>query len=159
MADDLSGVREDLVASLTGGEFTVAVLWGALVASLVAIAEYNLTATTGNTIEVSYFMLVGGGVAGAIYVGPRESAAKAGALAGGIPVVVLAPLAYLFTAVDGILDGSVGSPLVNTAFVLLVLLPIVVGIGMLGGAIAAFATHWVFEQLIGSRADGSESDT
>lgn len=159
MSDDLAAFRDALLSSFTDGEFTASVLWGALASGLAAIAEYNLTAMTGNTIEIQYSMLVGGMVAGCIYAGPRDSAARAGALASGIPVLLLGPLAFIFMIASGTLGTSVGWLLVASAFLFLMVLPIIVGFGMLGGAVFAFLTHWVLEQLLGSRTNGNESAT
>lgn len=156
MPGKLSEFYDTIRTSLTSGTFTATVLWGALATGLVAILEYNISAMDGGAIEIQYAMIVGGGVAGVLYAGSRDVAAKAGALAAVLPVLLLAPIAYLLLLASGTVGTATAWIAAATAFVLIVMLPAVLLVSALFGAIAAFVTHWLVEQIVGQRTVDSE---
>ncbi|WP_248516092.1 DUF5518 domain-containing protein [Salinarchaeum laminariae] len=156
MSSDVAEFRNALASSLTDGTFTAAVLWGALVGSILTIVEYNLIVGSGGPIQIRYSMFGSGAVAGALYAGPRTSAAKAGALAGSIPVVVLGPIAFvLLFVIDGLptlnwhLDGLIPLFVLTASFFAVT--------GMVSGAVAAYAVSWVREQFADPQTTDSKS--
>lgn len=155
MRDEGLSIRDALASSVTGGEFTSAMLWGALAAGVVAVIEYNVSASGGTSIEIQYSMLVGGAIAGIRYAGPRETAVKAGALVAGLPVLLLGPIAYALPfAAGGPLSGWT---LAAGAVVFFLVLPLFVGFTAAFGALSAYVTHWLVEQLLGPRTIDAES--
>ncbi len=129
--------------SVAGRTISDALLWGVLVGALVNIVEYNLTGIFTDSYSVGWGQLIGGAIAGYLSVGSRRDSLTAGALAGAIPIAVLAPLSLLFTmaafsdtmALEWIVTGSY--------FLLVVGYPLAIAFGAVVGTIGAFVGHWI----------------
>lgn len=157
MADDLDELRDAIVGSLFSGAFPSAVLWGALVGGVLAIVEYNLSTAGGGGAEVGNYAIAAGVVAAVLYCGDRRGAQRAGAFAAGLPTLVLGPLSYLLLIAEGaVFTAGLEWFLLASAFLLVVVVPIVVGFSMLFGAISAHVAHWTLDELFGWKPEEDE---
>jgi len=91
--------------------------------------------------------IVGGLVAGFLYAGTRRGALKAGGYAGGLPVVVLGPVAI-------VLNIGTQSTVFTPGFIALqyvlgffVVYPFMIGTGMLFGGLGGAVGYWVSKKL------------
>ncbi|MFC4448747.1 DUF5518 domain-containing protein [Halorussus aquaticus] len=142
MADPHVSLRQSIARSIGSGEFALSVLWGTVVGCLAVIVEYNLSQMLSDGHTVQYGLLVAGAVAGLLYADSWRAATEVGAFAGAIPILVLAPLAYLFGLVEflptlaidgGVLIWAVGS--------VLLIYPALVLFGAVGGALGALVGY------------------
>lgn len=72
---------------------STAVFWGSAVGCIATILEYNFPVLGSGTSVLRHGMLIGGIVAGILSAGNWKTDWRAGAYAGAIPAITLAPIA------------------------------------------------------------------
>lgn len=155
MTAEQSSLRTDVRESLASGEFSAAVLWGALASGLLAIVEYNLTtfASESGSATVSYAPLLGGVVAGLLYAGSRKRARTAGAYASAIPTLVLSATLLGFFLFEAGANEQGPAVVVLFAFGTVIALPAVTAIAAVFGFVSAHVSHWAIEAVFGRRRE------
>ncbi|ELZ03128.1 hypothetical protein C482_03869 [Natrialba chahannaoensis JCM 10990] len=143
MAHQQSTLQDEIVRSITSGTFAAAVLWGAIVCTLLNIVEYNMTGLLTSSYTVGYGQLVGGALAGALYAGPRQEVLKAGGCAGAISVLVLGPITLLLIMTERALTFGIEAVVFESIVLLLTAYPVAAGFGALIGGIGAYISRWL----------------
>lgn len=142
MANQHLPFHDRIVHSIGDRQLTSAVIWGALVGCFAVIVEYNLSGILFDSQTVRYGVLVGGVVAGFLSSNSWRAAAKAGGYAGALPVIVLAPFAYLFAMAEFLpaleLDGGV---LIWAVGSILLIYPFAIFVGALMGTFGGLISY------------------
>ncbi|GAB3681351.1 hypothetical protein GCM10028857_05450 [Salinarchaeum chitinilyticum] len=153
MAETLDGPRTTIRDARREVGFGTAVIVGTIVVVLIALLQSDLTGAT-RSYEFGSATIVGGAITGAVYGAPRQTAAKAGALAGGLPLLVLGTAFYALGIVPGTVGASTGLssiavPLFFLPFFFLVFALLNAFAAAFGG-VSAYVAHWLVEAVLES---------
>jgi len=148
MAETLDGPRTTIRDARREVGFGTAVIVGTIVVGLIALFQSDLTGAT-RSYEFGSATILGGAISGTIYGGPRQTAAKAGALAGGLPVLVSTTAFYARGIVPGTVGGSPGLYLVVLPFFVFIF-TLLNAVAAAFGGFAAYVAHWLVEAVLES---------
>lgn len=132
--------------SLFSRRFPAPIFYGALICLFINIIEldYNIAAlVVPSAPSAGAGQIVGGFVAGFLQSGTRRDALKAGGYAGGLPILVLGPLALILRIGTQSVALPLGSIALQYVFGFLLVYPFMIGMGSLFGGIGAFVGQWL----------------